>query len=231
MLSAGAPGTDTGSRRGEKRARSGGLKPPGSDTKYWVAQIRKTGRTHPSRRRRRRKHTGQRGCRREAAAWDPASANSCKAWRRRNPRMPGRLHYPGRNLAMESDAGSQASHALSRREAAKPAVPSVSAASQDRLAPAHRFHAGGRRWGGGSRSRHHAGKPRYLARNGVPYGAKATFTESMTPDPGARAARRQRRSHDPITSTDPTGTACTQNKRTPPAGTRSRATQGRYGDH
>ena len=49
--------------------------------------------------------------RREAAAWDPSLANSCKVYGVGGiPRMPGRLHiaWEGNNLKIESDAGAQA---------------------------------------------------------------------------------------------------------------------------
>ena len=91
-----------------RRARGG----PFRSTGYWVAQITEDWkeRIHPAAK-------GDVGSipvsaagRREAAAWDPALANSCKAYGVGGIlRMPGRLHiaWEGNNLKIESDAGAQ----------------------------------------------------------------------------------------------------------------------------
>ena len=155
-------------------------------TGYWVAQITEDWKE--------RIHAAAKGDvgsipvsaagRREAAAWEPASANSCKAYGVGGIlRMPGRLHitWEGNNLKIESDAGTQTrmlSFGTPSGEAGS--LQGVSVASWDRLAPALTgFTLGGRGGGGGGSLKvvTTQASPGYLARNGVPYGAKATFTE------------------------------------------------------
>ncbi len=109
----------------------------------------------------------------------PASANSCKAYGVGGIlRMPGRLHitWEGNNLKIESDAGAQ-TRVLSFGTPSGQAgsLQGVSIASWDRLAPAlSGFTLGGRGGSGGSlKVVTTQASPGYLARNGVPYGAKA----------------------------------------------------------
>ena len=154
-------------------------------TGYWVAQITEDWkeRIHPAAK-------GDVGSipvsaagRREAAAWDPASANSCKAYGVGGIlRMPGRLHitWEGNDLKIESDAGAQTRVLSFGAPGGQPgSLQGVSIASWDRLAPAlSGFTLGGRGGSGGSlKVVTTQASPGYLARNGVPYGAKATFTE------------------------------------------------------
>jgi hypothetical protein len=154
-------------------------------TGYWVAQVTEDWkeRIHPAAK-------GDVGSipvsaagRREAAAWDPASANSCKAYGVGGIlRMPGRLHvtWEGNNLRMESDAGAQTRLLSFGAPSGQPgAMQGVSLTSWDRLAPALTgFTLGGRGGTGGSlKVVTTQASPGYLARNGVPYGEKATFTE------------------------------------------------------
>jgi len=155
-------------------------------TGYWVAQITEDWKE--------RIHAAAKGDvgsipvsaagRREAAAWAPASANSCKAYGAGGIlRMPGRLHitWEGNNLKMESDAGTQTrilSFGTPSGEAGS--LQGVSVTSWDRAAPALAgFTLGGRGGGGGGSLKvvTTQASPGYFARNGVPYGAKATFTE------------------------------------------------------
>jgi len=155
-------------------------------TGYWVAQITEDWkeRIHPAAK-------GDVGSipvsaagRREAGAWDPASANSCKAYGVGGIlRLPGRLHitWEGNNLKIESDAGAQ-TRMLSFGTPSGQAggLQGVSIASWDRLMPAlSGFTLGGRGGGSGGSLKviTTQASPGYLARNGVPYGAKATFTE------------------------------------------------------
>ena len=155
-------------------------------TGYWVAQITEDWKE--------RIHAAAKGDvgsipvsaagRREAAAWDPASGNSCKAYGVGGIlRMPGRLHITleGNNLKIESDAGAQ-TRALSFGTPSGQAggLQGVSVASWDRLTPAlSGFTLGGRGGGGGGSLKivTTQASPGYFARNGVPYGPKATFTE------------------------------------------------------
>lgn len=155
-------------------------------TGYWVAQITEDWkeRIHPAAK-------GDVGGipvnpagRREAAAWDPASSNSCKAYGVGGIlRMPGRLHisWDGNNLKMESDAGAQTRIFSFGTPSGNPGdLQGVSVASWDRPVPALSGFTlrGGRGGGGGSlKVVTTQAAPGYLARNGVPYGSKATFTE------------------------------------------------------
>jgi hypothetical protein len=126
--------------------------------------------------------------RRIAAAWDAAkdeaSGDACKAYGVGGVlRMPGRLHITWETddtLKMESEAGAQ-TRFLSF------AAPSsqgndwqgVSIASWDSPAPALRGFSIGRGGAPGASLKvvTTKAKPGYLARNGVPYGSNATFTE------------------------------------------------------
>lgn len=155
-------------------------------TGYWVAQITEDWkeRIHPAAK-------GDVGSipvnaagRREAAAWDPASANSCRAYGAGGIlRMPGRLHISldGNNLKIEFDAGMQTRVLSLGTPSGQPGdLQGVSIASWDRPAPALTgFMLGGRGGGGGGSLKivTTQAKPGYLARNGVPYGAQAAFTE------------------------------------------------------
>ena len=111
-------------------------------TGYWVAQITEDWkeRIHPAAK-------GDVGSipvsaagRREAAAWDPASANSCKAYGAGGIlRMPGRLHitWEGNNLKIEFDAGAQTRILTFGTPSGQPGeLQGVSVTSWDRLAPA-----------------------------------------------------------------------------------------------
>ena len=124
--------------------------------------------------------------RRVAAAWDPdkdaASGEACKAYGAGGIlRMPGRIHitYDGDDLKLETDAGSQTrwfSFGKPRGQAGD--WQGVSAASWDRQTPAIRgFTLGGSVGGGSLKVVTTKARPGYLARNGVPYGADAVFTE------------------------------------------------------
>jgi hypothetical protein len=122
--------------------------------------------------------------RREVAAWDPATANSCKAYGAGGIlRMPGRLHITseGSNFRIETDAGNQTRLLSFGTPSGQPGdSQGVSVASWDRPAPPlSGFTLGGRGGGGGGSLKvvTTQAKPGWLARNGVPYGAKATFTE------------------------------------------------------
>jgi len=122
--------------------------------------------------------------RREAAAWDSASANSCKAYGAGGIlRMPGRLHitWEENNLKLDFDSGSQTRILSFATPSGQPGdLQGVSVASWDRLAPALSGFTLGSRGGGGGGSLKIVttkARPGYLARNGVPYGANATFTE------------------------------------------------------
>jgi hypothetical protein len=155
-------------------------------TGYWVAQITEDWkeRIHPAAK-------GDVGSipvsaagRREATAWDPASANSCKAYGAGGIlRMPGRLHitWEGNNLKIDFDSGSQTRMLSFGTPSGQPGdLQGVSIASWDRLAPALSGFTLGSRGGGGGGSLKIVttkARPGYLARNGVPYGANATFTE------------------------------------------------------
>ena len=206
-------------------------------TGYWVAQI-----TEDWKERIRPAAKGDVGSipvnpagRREAASWDPSLANSCKVYGIGGVlRLPGRLHitWEGNNLKIESDAGAQTRVLSLERLAAKPGgLQGVSVASWDRLAPALTgFTLGGRGGAGGSlKIVTNQAKPGYLARNGVPYGSNATFTEywdleEVPSGPSLLLWSLPSKSPIRTSSTDPTGTACTsRNKRMLPAGTRSPA--------
>jgi len=154
-------------------------------TGYWVAQITEDWkeRIHPA-------VKGDVGSipvnaagRREAGGWDPALANSCKVFGVGGLlRLPGRLHisWQENSLKIESDSGAQTRMLSFGTPSGKPGDrQGVSLASWDRLAPAlSGFTLGGRGGVGGSlKIVTTQAKPGYLARNGVPYGANATFTE------------------------------------------------------
>jgi len=187
-LSAQAPpggaGAGFGGRGGPARAGRGAALV--DLTGYWVAQITEDWkeRIHPAAK-------GDVGSipvsaagRREAAAWDPAAANSCKAYGAGGIlRVPGRLHitWEGNNLKIEFDAGAQTRILTVGTPSGQPGDPQgVSVTSWDRLAPALSGFTLGSRGGGGGGSLKVVttkARPGYLARNGVPYGANATFTE------------------------------------------------------
>jgi hypothetical protein len=126
--------------------------------------------------------------RRAAAAWDPArdaaAGDACKAYGVGGIlRMPGRLHITWENdntLKMEFDSGAQ-TRLLSFGQARGQAGDwqGVSVATWDRpSAPIAGFSFGGGGTTGASlKVVTTKAKPGYLARNGVPYGANATFTE------------------------------------------------------
>ncbi|HEY4363074.1 MAG TPA: hypothetical protein VGN17_19045 [Bryobacteraceae bacterium] len=179
-----APGPPRGGPASAKRAAS--FDPTG----YWVAQITEDWRYRIS-----AAPKGDPGGipvnaagRRVAAGWDPdkdiASGDACKAYGVGGIlRMPGRLHitWDGEDvLKMEADSGSQTrwfSFAQPRGKAGD--SQGVSMASWDRLRPAiSGFQLGGGASVGGSlKVVTTQAKPGYLARNGIPYGATATFTE------------------------------------------------------
>lgn len=126
--------------------------------------------------------------RRAMAAWDPAkdqaAGDACKAYGAGGIlRMPGRLHITWEDdntLKVESDAGTQTrlfSFGQARGQGGD--WQGVSVASWDRPAAA----ISGFSFGGGGLTGASLkvvttkAKPGYLTRNGVPYGANATFTE------------------------------------------------------
>jgi hypothetical protein len=155
-------------------------------TGYWVAQITEDWeqRIHPAAKGDVGGIPVNQAGRREAAAWDPASANSCKAYGVGGIlRMPGRLHitWEGNNLKIETDAGNQSRVLSFGTPGGQPGdLYGVSIASWDRPAPPLTgFTLGGRGGGGGGSLKVVTTKarPGWLARNGVPYGANATFTE------------------------------------------------------
>jgi hypothetical protein len=126
--------------------------------------------------------------RRAAAAWDPdkdaASGDACKAYGVGGIlRMPGRIHIAWEGddvIKLETDSGTQTrwlSFGQPRGQAGD--WQGVSAASWDRAKPAiSGFTLGAAGGGGGSlKVVTTQAKPGYLARNGVPYGSNAMFTE------------------------------------------------------
>lgn len=163
---------------------------PFDPTGYWVAQI-----TEDWRFRIQAAPKGDAGGipvnaagRRVTAAWDPdrdaASGEACKAYGVGGIlRMPGRLHITWEAddvLKMETDSGNQTRwfpFGEPRGQAGD--WQGVSIASWDRQSAAiSGFTLGGRGGGGASlKVITTQARPGYLARNGVPYGATATFTE------------------------------------------------------
>lgn len=153
---------------------------------YWVAQITEDWkeRIHPAAKGDVGSIPVSQAGRREAATWDPATANSCKAYGVGGIlRQPGRLHITleGNSLKLESEAGAQ-TRLLSFGTPSGQAgdAQGVAVASWDRPAPQLTGFTLGARGGGGGGSLKvitTQAKPGWLARNGVPYGAKATFTE------------------------------------------------------
>lgn len=126
--------------------------------------------------------------RRAAAAWDPAqdqaAGDACKAFGVGGIlRMPGRLHFTWEDdntLKLEADAGTQTrmlSFGQPRGQGGD--WQGVSVASWDRqTAPISGFSFGGGGATGASlKVVTTKAKPGYLARNGVPYSANASFTE------------------------------------------------------
>lgn len=126
--------------------------------------------------------------RRAAAAWDPAkddaAGDACKAYGVGGIlRMPGRIHidWDGDDaLKMDADSGAQSrlfSFGQARGQGGD--WQGVSIASWDRpAAPITGFSLGGGGATGASlKVVTTKAKPGYLTRNGVPYGANATFTE------------------------------------------------------
>jgi hypothetical protein len=127
--------------------------------------------------------------RRALAAWDPAkdeaSGDACKAYGVGGIlRMPGRLHVTWEDdtaLKVESDSGTQTRlFAFGQPRSQGGDLQGASVASWDRAAaPISGFSIGGGFGATGSSLKvvTTKAKPGYLARNGVPYGANATFTE------------------------------------------------------
>ncbi|MEO8099972.1 MAG: hypothetical protein ABI811_19895 [Acidobacteriota bacterium] len=126
--------------------------------------------------------------RRAAAAWDPekdaAASDACKAYGVGGIlRMPGRLHiaWEGDNaLKMETDSGTQTRTLTFGQPGGQGGDwQGVSVASWDRQAPALSGFTLGNAGGSAPSLKivTTKAKPGYLARNGVPYGANATFTE------------------------------------------------------
>ncbi len=126
--------------------------------------------------------------RRAASTWDPdkdtASGDACKSYGVGGIlRMPGRLHITWEDdnlLKMESDAGTQTRwlpFGTPRGQAGD--VQGVSVATWDRARGAiNGFTLGNTAGAGGSlKVVTTQAKPGYLARNGVPYGVNASFTE------------------------------------------------------
>jgi hypothetical protein len=181
-----AQGPPTASpERGAGNARQAAAFDP---TGYWVAQI-----TEDWRYRIQAAPKGDVGGipvnaagRRAAAAWDPdndaASGEACKAYGAGGIlRMPGRIHiaWDGDDLKLETDSGSQTrwfSFGKPRGQAGD--WQGVSIATWDRQTPAIRgFTLGGSVAGASLKVVTTKTRPGYLARNGVPYGANAIFTE------------------------------------------------------
>lgn len=155
-------------------------------TGYWVAQITEDWkeRIHPAAKGDVGSIPVNAASRTQAAAWDPSLANSCSAYGAGGIlRMPGRLHIilDGNNLKIEFDAGAQTRALAFGTPAGQPGgLQGVSIATWDRPGPALTgFTLGGRGGGGGGSLKivTTQAKPGFLARNGVPYGARATFTE------------------------------------------------------
>ncbi len=125
--------------------------------------------------------------RQAAAMWDPeqdaAAGNACKAYGVGGIlRMPGRLHitWEGEDaLKIETDSGEQTRMLSFDGRGQAGEWQGVSAAAWDQTRPAIAgFQLGG--GGGGGTSLKVVttdARPGYLARNGVPYSAKAAFTE------------------------------------------------------
>ena len=176
-----------GPPRGPQSARRAA---PFDPTGYWVAQITEDWRYRIS-----AAPKGDAGgipvnaaARRAAGAWDPdkdiAAGEECKAYGAGGIlHLPGRLHITWEGddvLKMETDSGSQTrwfSFGQPRGKAGD--WQGVSIASWDRPRPAIAgFQLGGSGGAGGSlKVVTTQAKPGYLARNGVPYGANATFAE------------------------------------------------------
>ena len=121
---------------------------------------------------------------RAANAWDPATDGSCLAYGAAGlMRMPGRLHItwdPDDTLKIETEAGAQTRHlAFGTARSQGNDWQGVSVATWDRPAAALRGFAIGRGGAAGASLKvvTTKAKPGYLMRNGVPYGANATFTE------------------------------------------------------
>jgi len=187
MSSALSQGPPPGPPRAPKSARQAA---PFDPTGYWVAQI-----TEDWRYRIQAAPKGDVGGipvnaagRRVAAAWDPdkdaASGEACKAYGVGGIlRMPGRIHITWEGddaLKLEADSGVQTrwlSFGQPRGQAGD--LQGVSVASWDRQAAAiSGFMLGGGSGGGASlKVVTTKARPGYLARNGVPYGANASFTE------------------------------------------------------
>ncbi len=127
--------------------------------------------------------------RRAAGAWDPtkdqAAGDACKAYGVGGIlRMPGRIHIDwdgDEALKVESDAGTQSRLlAFGQARGQGGDWQGVSVASWDRAtAPLSGFSIGGGAGPTGSSLKvvTTKAKPGYLTRNGIPYGANATFTE------------------------------------------------------
>ncbi|HET9943560.1 MAG TPA: hypothetical protein VFR05_09480 [Terriglobia bacterium] len=126
--------------------------------------------------------------RKVAAAWDPekdaASEDACKAYGVGGVmRMPGRLHITWESadtLKIETEAGAQTRLlAFGKPLGQGNDWQGVSVATWDRPAPALRGFSIGRGGTPGASLKVVTTKarPGYLMRNGVPYGANATFTE------------------------------------------------------
>jgi len=180
-------GQPPGPPRAPQTAKRGAAFDP---TGYWVAQITEDWRYRIS-----AAPKGDAGGipvnaagRRAAAAWDPgndaAAGEACKSYGAGGIlRMPGRIHvtWDGDDvLKMETDSGSQTrwfSFGQPRGKAGD--WQGVSVASWDRLRPAIAgFQLGGSGGAGGSlKVITTQARPGYLARNGIPYGANATFVE------------------------------------------------------
>ncbi len=171
-----------GGGRGGGRGAAAAFDPTG----YWVAQITEDWkeRIHPAAKGDAGSIPVSGASRREMAAWDPSMANSCKVYGAGGIlRLPTRLHIvnEGGNLKIETDAGAQTRILSFGAPNGKPGdLQGVSVATWDRAAPPLTgFTLGGRGGGGGGSLKvvTTQAAPGYLARNGVPYGANATFTE------------------------------------------------------
>jgi len=135
--------------------------------------------------------------RRVAGTWDPEkdalSEDACKAYGVGGVmHMPGRLHItwdPDDTLKIETEAGAQTRRlAFGQPRGQANDWQGVSVATWDRPAAALRGFAIGRGGAAGASLKVVTTKarPGYLMRNGVPYGANATFTEyfDLLPIPG-----------------------------------------------